>query len=106
MGQISRPEVDSAMSAEPFVSPEEKGPRYESDLRKIKKEPSEDDPLPTGAGEAREQLSEEEEEDEDFVVDEDGIEYYEDEAFRIKQVSSPLIVNRTMRDLYCKCQTL
>jgi hypothetical protein len=81
----------SATPAEPIASPGGKGVRHEEGF-------------PTSADEAREELDDEE--DGDFVVDEDGIEYYEDEAFRIKQVSSPLIVNRTMKDLYCKCLNL
>jgi hypothetical protein len=94
----------SATPAELIASPGGKGVRHEEGFPKIKEEPLEEDHLPTSADEAREELDDEE--DGDFVVDEDGIEYYEDEAFRIKQVSSPLIVNRTMKDLYCKCLNL
>jgi len=76
--------------------------RYEEASPKIKKEPVEEEPLPTSADDAREESNDEE--DDDFVIDDDGVGYYQDEAFRIKQVSSPLIVNRTLRDLYGNCK--
>lgn len=94
--------VDFATSPEISVSPGVKGAKRDEEFPKIKKEPLEEAPLLTSADDAREEL--ENEEDDDYVVDEDGVEYYQDESFRIKQVPKPLIVNRTMKDLYSKCQ--
>jgi hypothetical protein len=101
MNQERRKNVNSATAAETFVGPGRKVTQNVEEFPKIKEELSEMPCFPTSAYNAEEELDDEE--DDDYVVDEDGIEYYEDEAFRIKQVSKPLIVNRTMRDLYSEC---
>jgi hypothetical protein len=99
MNQVRGHEVDTGTLAGLFVSHGGRSIRCEEASPKIKKEPVEEEPLPTWADDAREE-SNDDEEDDDFVIDDDGVGYYQDEAFRIKQVSSPLIVNRTLRDLY------
>jgi hypothetical protein len=42
--------------------------------------------------------------DEEGIIDEDGISYYEDSGFKIKQVSNPTVIQRTLNDLYGKIQ--
>jgi hypothetical protein len=96
--------VDTGASAGLFVSPGGRSTRHEEASPNIKKEPVEEESLPASEDEAREESNDEE--DDDFVVDDDGVGYYQDEAFRIKQVSAPLIVNRTLRDLYGICENV
>jgi hypothetical protein len=96
--------VDTGAPAGLFVSPCGRSTRYTEPSPNIKKEPVEDEALPTSADEAREESNDED--DDDFFIDDDGVGYYQDEAFRIKQVSSPLIVNRTLKDLYGNCHNL
>lgn len=96
--------VDTGALAGLFVSPRGQSIRYAEPSPNIKKEPVEEEALPTSADEAREESNDEE--DDDFFIDDDGVGYYQDEAFCIKQVSSPLIVNRTLKDLYGSCRNL
>lgn len=44
------------------------------------------------------------EEGEGILADHEGVEYYEDAGFKIKQVPSPTIVQRSLNDLYSKGQ--
>jgi hypothetical protein len=104
MNQVHSHKVNTGTPAGLFVNPGRRSTRYEEASPKIKKEPAEEESLPTSADEVREESNDEE--DDDFVIDDDGIGYYQDEAFCIKQVSSPLIVNRTLRDLYGIYQNL
>lgn len=68
------------------------------DSRIIKMEPVEDGRLQTRVDEAEEFG----EESEGILADVEGVEYYCDAAFKIKQVSAPLIVQRTLGDLFSK----
>jgi hypothetical protein len=98
MDQVHGRAVNPETPAGLFVRPGGQAARYEKASPKIKKEPLEEESLPTSADESREESNDEE--NDGFVIDDDGVEYYRDDAFIIKQVSSPLIVNRTLKDLF------
>jgi len=104
MTQLRGHAIDTEASTGLFVSPGVRSTRHEEASPNIKKEPVEKEALPASEDETREESNDEE--DDDFVVDDDGVGYYQDEAFRIKQVSAPLIVNRTLKDLYGICKNV
>jgi hypothetical protein len=75
--------------------------RHEEASPVIKKELSEEDVTLSRVDEAEEGFDEE---TEGILADEEGVEYYCDDSFKIKQVSAPTIVMRTIKDLYSKYQ--
>jgi|HubBroStandDraft_6_1064221.scaffolds.fasta_scaffold3735061_1 hypothetical protein len=93
--------VNSGTSTRSFVSPYEQSITREEASPVIKRELSEEELPLTRVDEAEEGLDEE---TEGILADEEGVEYYCDAAFKIKQVSEPTIVMRTLNDLYSNCQ--
>jgi hypothetical protein len=93
--------VNSRTSTGFFASPYEHSIRHEIASQAIKKELSEAELPLSRVEEADEGFDEE---TEGILADEEGVEYYCDDSFKIKQVSAPTIVMRTINDLYRNCQ--
>jgi hypothetical protein len=93
--------VNSTTATGFFISPYEQSIRHEETSPVIKKELSEEELPLSRVDEAEEGFDEE---TEGILADEEGVEYYCDDSFKIKQVSTPTIVMRTINDLYGNCQ--
>lgn len=86
-----------------FFSPSNHSARPEDTSPVIKRELLEKELPLTRIDEAEEGFDEE---TEGIVADQEGVEYYYDASFKIKQVSAPTIVMRTLNDLYRNRQYL